>query len=47
MTLDPTELAARYALLCRSTQATAPADDSQALRVGPHLSALRTLLLVI
>lgn len=44
MTLDPTELAARYALLCRSTQATAPADDSQALRVGPHLSALRTLL---
>ena len=44
MTLDPTELAARYALLCRSTQAAAPADDSQALRVGPHLSALRTLL---
>lgn len=44
MTLDPTELAARYALLCRSTQATAPADDRQALRVGPHLSALRTLL---
>ncbi len=43
MTLDPTELAARYALLCRSTLAN-PTDDPRGLRLAPHLSALRTLL---
>lgn len=43
MTLTATELAARYALLCRSTLAN-PTDDPRGLRLAPHLSALRTLL---
>lgn len=43
MTLSPTELAARYALLCKSTRADLNADP-QGLRLTPHLLALRALL---
>lgn len=43
MTLTATELAARYALLCRSTQADTQ-DDPRGAHLASHLSALRTLL---
>lgn len=43
MTLTATELAARYALLCRSTQADTQ-DDPRGAHLASHLLALRTLL---
>lgn len=43
MKLNPAELSERYALLCRSTRA-GPMEDSQSLRLAPHLSALDKLI---
>jgi len=43
MKLNAAELSERYALLCRSTRA-GPMEDSQSLRLAPHLSALDKLI---